>query len=125
MPKDSAKAQIKRSLQAAQYVRTYTEYNFFGPKAGLAIFRFEEGKIVEHWDNLQDIAPKNTSGRTQFDGQIKIKDVHKTEQNKTIIANFVGNILIQLICLKFQPSLVPRIMIICNITRELQMDLMA
>jgi predicted SnoaL-like aldol condensation-catalyzing enzyme len=46
-----------RVLQDGDFVATHTEYNFFGPKAGFDIFRFENGLIVEHWNNLQEIAP--------------------------------------------------------------------
>ena len=95
LPKGSAKAQVKRSFQDGNYVVTHTEYNFFGPKVGFDIFRFEDGKIVEHWDNLQTIAAVNPSGHTQFDGATKITDLDKTEQNKTLVADFVNTILIK------------------------------
>lgn len=59
------------------------------------IFRFEDGKIVEHWDNLQE-TPKqsNPSGRTMTDGTTEIKDLDKTEQNKVLVRNFVEDILV-------------------------------
>ncbi|GAA6138133.1 nuclear transport factor 2 family protein [Arenicella sp. 4NH20-0111] len=94
LPKGSAKAKVVRSMQDGDYVILHTEYNFFGPKAGFDIFRFENGLIVEHWDNLQKIAPENGSGRTQFDGQTQISDTNRTEENKTIVSEFVANILI-------------------------------
>jgi predicted SnoaL-like aldol condensation-catalyzing enzyme len=31
--------------------RRSSEYDFFGPKVGFDVFRFENGEIVEHWDN--------------------------------------------------------------------------
>ncbi len=93
LPKGSAKANVIRALQDGDYVITQTEYNFFGPKVGFDVFRFEEGKIVEHWDNLQEIAPKNSSGRTQLDGTTTITDLDKTEENKAIVADFVNTIL--------------------------------
>ncbi|WP_044617907.1 nuclear transport factor 2 family protein [Gynuella sunshinyii] len=94
LPKGSAKAQVKRAIQDGEFVMTHTEYNFFGPKVGFDVFRFEDGKIVEHWDNLQELAPKNPSGRTQLDGETTIKDLDKTEHNKAIVADFVQTILI-------------------------------
>lgn len=94
LPEGSAKADVKRAFQDGDYVVTHTEYNFFGPKAGFDIFRFEQGKIVEHWDNLQEIAPANPSGRTQFDGVTEITDLDKTAQNKNIVTHFVQTILI-------------------------------
>jgi predicted SnoaL-like aldol condensation-catalyzing enzyme len=94
LPQGSAKAQVKRAIQDGEYVMTHTEYNFFGPKVGFDVFRFEDGKIVEHWDNLQELAAKNPSGRTQLDGETTIKDLDKTEHNKAIVADFVQTILI-------------------------------
>jgi hypothetical protein len=54
-------------------VFAHTDYNVFGPKVGFDIFRFEDGKIVEHWDNLQDTAARpgpsgHTIGRRPDDG---------------------------------------------------------
>ncbi|MCY9861904.1 hypothetical protein OTK49_05105 [Vibrio coralliirubri] len=94
LPEGSAKAQVKRSFQDGDYVVTHTEYNFFGPKAGFDVFRFEEGQIVEHWDNLQEIAKPNESGRTQLDGATKVVDLEKTDKNKQLVDRFVKDILI-------------------------------
>ncbi|WP_144211705.1 nuclear transport factor 2 family protein [Shewanella donghaensis] len=93
LPEGSAKARVKRSFQDGDYTVTHTEYNFFGPKVGFDVFRFEQGKIVEHWDNLQEIAPVNPSGRTQLDGATEITDLDKTDANKAIVADFVQTIL--------------------------------
>lgn len=94
LPKGSAKADVKRAFEDGDYVVLHTEYNFFGPKAGFDVFRFEQGKIVEHWDNLQEKAPLNPSGRSQFDGATEITDLEKTQQNKKLVAEFVETILI-------------------------------
>lgn len=94
LPAGSAKANVVRALQDGDYVVLHTEYDFFGPKAGFDVFRFENDLIVEHWDNLQKVAPANASGRTQFDGATEIIDNEKTESNKSVIANFVQSILI-------------------------------
>ncbi|PHR69292.1 MAG: hypothetical protein COA66_14935 [Arcobacter sp.] len=94
LPKGSAKVKVVRSFQDGDYVFTHTKYNFFGPKAGFDIFRFEDGKIVEHWDNLQEIVEKTASGRTQFDGETNVTDRDKTESNKTLIKNFLFDVLL-------------------------------
>lgn len=93
LPKGSAKVNTVRAFEDGNYVIAQTEYNFFGPKAGFDIFRFEDGKIVEHWDNLQDIAGPNPSGHTMFDGTTEIKDLDKTEANKELVKNFVQDVL--------------------------------
>ncbi|BBL90467.1 polyketide cyclase [Vibrio rotiferianus] len=95
LPEGSAKAKVIRTIQDGDYVALHTEYDFFGPKAGFDIFRFEDGLIVEHWDNLQDLAEPNPSGRTQFDGATEITDVNKTNENKAIVSDFVQTILMK------------------------------
>ncbi|WP_028021860.1 nuclear transport factor 2 family protein [Enterovibrio calviensis] len=95
LPEGSARADVKRAFQDGEYAVTHTEYDFFGPKVGFDVFRFEDGKIVEHWDNLQDIAPANPSGRTQLDGPTQVTDLDKTDVNKAIVADFVKTILME------------------------------
>ena len=94
-PEGGFKAKVVRAFEDGNYAVTHTEYDFFGPKVGFDIFRFEEGKIVEHWDNLLDIAPANPSGRTQFDGPTDIQDLDKTEANKALVKDFVHTVLVQ------------------------------
>lgn len=94
LPPNSAKVKTIRVFQDGDYVFAHTDYNFFGPKVGFDIFRFEEGKIVEHWDNLQETAPPNPSGHTMIDGPTEIQDLEKTESNKTLVRNFVEDILV-------------------------------
>lgn len=95
LPPNSAKANTVRAFQDGNFVFTHTEYNFFGPKIGFDIFRFENGKIVEHWDNLQKTAGPNPSNRSMTDGTTEIKDVNKTAKNKRLVKRFVTDILIK------------------------------
>lgn len=95
LPKGSAKVNVVRAFEDSEYVFLHTEYNFFGPKAGFDLFRFADGKIVEHWDNLDVIAKPNPSGRTQFDGSTELTDLDKTEENKALVADFVDSILVK------------------------------
>ncbi len=48
LPKGSAKVNTVRVFQDGDFVFAHTEYDFFGPKIGFDVFRFEGGKIVEH-----------------------------------------------------------------------------
>lgn len=93
-PEGGFKANVIRAFEDGDYVFTHTEYDFFGPKAGFDVFRFEDGKIVEHWDNLSEVTAPNPSGRTQFDGETKITDVDKTEANKKVVETFVEEVLL-------------------------------
>jgi predicted SnoaL-like aldol condensation-catalyzing enzyme len=94
LPPNSAKAKIVRVFEDGDFVFAHTDYNFFGPKIGFDIFRFENGKIVEHWDNLQETAKPNPSGRTMIDGTTEVKDFDKTEANKALVKNCVEDILV-------------------------------
>lgn len=93
LPEGSAKVDVKRAFQDGDYVFTHTDYNFFGPKVGFDVFRFEDGLIVEHWDNLAEKTMPNPSGRTQLDGPAEVTDLNMTEQNKALVTDFVSTIL--------------------------------
>lgn len=93
LPEGSARANTVRVWEDGNYVVAHTDYNFFGPKIGIDIFRFENGLIVEHWDNLQEKVSETASGRSQIDGPVEITDLDQTEANKTLIKNFVEDIL--------------------------------
>ncbi|WP_185965472.1 nuclear transport factor 2 family protein [Flavobacterium zepuense] len=95
LPAGSAKVQTIRVFQDGNYVFAHTDYNFFGPKIGFDIFRYENGKVVEHWDNLQE-KPESTnpSGHTMIDGTTQVTDLDKTASNKVLVRNFVDDILV-------------------------------
>lgn len=94
-PEGGFSADVIREFEDGDYVFTHTKYDFFGPKAGFDVFRFEDGKIVEHWDNLIEIKAPNPSGRTQLDGPTAAEDLDQTEANKTLVENFVRTILMK------------------------------
>jgi predicted SnoaL-like aldol condensation-catalyzing enzyme len=94
LPPNSAKVNTVRVFEDGNFVIAHTEYNFFGPKIGFDIFRFEDGKIVEHWDNLQTTATPNPSGHTMIDGATNVTDKGKTAANKTLVQSFVDDILV-------------------------------
>jgi predicted SnoaL-like aldol condensation-catalyzing enzyme len=94
LPPGSAKVNTVRVFQDGDYVFAHTDYNFFGPKIGFDIFRFENGKIVEHWDNLQETAGPNPSGHTMVDGATSAENIEKTAENKVLVKTFVDDILV-------------------------------
>jgi predicted SnoaL-like aldol condensation-catalyzing enzyme len=96
LPPGSARVHTVRAFEDGEFVFTHTEYNFFGPKIGFDIFRFEEGRIVEHWDNLQETPPApNPSGHTMVDGTRVATDVEFTQANKALVRGFVNDILVE------------------------------
>ena len=95
LPKGSAKVKTVRVFEDGEFVFAHTEYDFFGPKIGFDVFRFEDGKIVEHWDNLQETPKKpNPSGHTMTDGPTEVKDADKTAASKKLVRDFVDDVLV-------------------------------
>jgi predicted SnoaL-like aldol condensation-catalyzing enzyme len=48
------------------------------------IFRFEHGKIAEHWDTRQPLGPPNGAGHTELDGPATVTDRAATQANKRL-----------------------------------------
>lgn len=95
LPEGSARVNTARVFQDGEFVFAHTDYDFFGPKFGFDIFRFENGKIVEHWDNLQEKPTSpNPSGHTMIDGPTEPTDLDETEANKALVRAFVDDILV-------------------------------
>lgn len=94
LPAGSAKVNTIRAFQDGDFVFTHTDYNFFGPKIGFDVFRFEDGKIVEHWDNLvEKPTAANPSGHTMIVGTTELQDLDKTATSKALVTEFVQNVL--------------------------------
>lgn len=84
-----------RAFEDGNKVFLQTVYNFAGAGQQVAfdIFRFEDGLIAEHWDNLATKVKANPSGHTQIDGEREIKDLDKTEANRELIKNFLYDVM--------------------------------
>ncbi|MFV0466921.1 MAG: nuclear transport factor 2 family protein [Lachnospiraceae bacterium] len=84
-----------RAFEDGDKVFLHTVYNFAGSGEQIAfdIFRFEDGKIAEHWDNLAAVTPANPSGHTQFDGPVESKEFEKSSANKELVKNFMEDVL--------------------------------
>ena len=79
------------------YHSTYTNATLFGGETliGFDVFRVENGKVQEHWDNLQELAGPNPNGNTMVDGPTMIKYLGETETNKEIALALVNGVLVQ------------------------------
>ena len=71
-------------------------YIGFGPVPLVAfdIFRVQDGKIVEHWDNLSPVAEPNPSGHTQTDGPTEVADLEMTDANRALVKEFIDTVLV-------------------------------
>jgi predicted SnoaL-like aldol condensation-catalyzing enzyme len=93
LPQDT-KINIVRVFQDGDFVFAHTEYNFFGPKIGFDIFRFEDGLIVEHWDNLQETpSHPSPSGHSMIDGPTTAMDLDRTDANKALMKRYMDDLL--------------------------------
>ncbi len=74
---------------------TYENASLFGADTLVAfdVFRVEDGKVAEHWDNLQAPTGPNPSGRTMTDGPTAITDLEKTAANKAVVEGFIRDVL--------------------------------
>lgn len=90
-------AQTYRVIADGDLVVFHNRYIGFGPEPLIAfdVFRVEDGKIVEHWDNMIPEQGPNPSGRTQVDGATEITDLDQTEANKAKIEAFITKSLIK------------------------------
>jgi predicted SnoaL-like aldol condensation-catalyzing enzyme len=89
--------EMHRIIGEGDLVATHSTLYNFGPSPLVAfdIFRIEDGKIAQHWDNLAPMADElNPAGRSQVDGATVITDLDKTEANKNLVVNLVQKMFI-------------------------------
>lgn len=84
-----------RVLTDGEFVALHTIYDFAGsgPLVAFDLFRLENGKIAEHWDNLAPVAKPNPSGHTQVDGPVEIEASQDSKVNKALVTQFVHDVL--------------------------------
>jgi predicted SnoaL-like aldol condensation-catalyzing enzyme len=75
---------------------TYTNAEPFGAPTlvGFDVFRVADGKVAEHWDNLQAPPATTTSGRSMTDGPTQATDLDETEANKALVTRFADDVLL-------------------------------
>lgn len=53
----------------------------------------ENGKLIEHWDMIDEVVDTTVSGHTQLDGPTEPTDLDKTEANKALVRDFMTTVL--------------------------------
>jgi predicted SnoaL-like aldol condensation-catalyzing enzyme len=90
----SPRVNIVRAFADGDFVFAHTEYDFASRNIGFEVFRFEDGRAVEHWDNIQARKGPNQSGRSMVDGPTETVDFDQTESNRAFVRSFVETVLI-------------------------------
>jgi predicted SnoaL-like aldol condensation-catalyzing enzyme len=91
--KGSATVETLRAFRDGNFVFTHSLYDFGVPTVGFDIFRFDNGLIVEHWDNLQKAASKPS--HSMVDGPRAANDLDKTDANKALLKSYMDEIVVQ------------------------------
>lgn len=86
------KLEIKRIIEDGNYVALHSGYT--GPMVVIDIFRFDDGKIVDHWANTQNSVEETVSGHTMLDGSTQIKNLDKTAENNALLKELVEDVFI-------------------------------
>ena len=95
LSKTNPRVRFARVFEDGEYAFAHNEYDFSTVRAAFEVFRFEDDRAVEHWDNIQPLQPPNPSGRGMLDGWTEITDLDKTEQNRALARRYVENVLIR------------------------------
>lgn len=97
LPPDRTRVDVLRAIEDGEYSALHVDYVLgdWGPMVGFEVHRWEDDRIVEHWDNLQPkAAGANPSGRTMVDGAAEIGELERTAENKALVETFVSRVLI-------------------------------
>ena len=94
LAKTNPRVTFVRVFEDGDFAFAHNEYDFNGVEVAFEVFRFEDGKAVEHWDNIQMKQPTNPAGRGMLDGETTITDLEKTEANRELVRTFAGQVLV-------------------------------
>lgn len=94
LAKTSPRVTFFRVFEDGDFAFAHIEYDFSSVRAAFEVFRFEDGRAVEHWDNIQPIQGPNSSGHGMLDGTTEITDLDRTEANRSFASSFTSEVLI-------------------------------
>lgn len=88
---------IVRSFQDGQYVFLHVLQNLnhgeFQYVTADIFDTDDQGKLIEHWDIIEEMGGETPGGHTQLDGPTEPRDLARTEANKALVARFVHEVL--------------------------------
>ena len=92
--KTNPKVKFMRVFEDGDFAFAHNEYDFANVMIAFEVFRFEDDRAVEHWDNIQSIAGPNRAGRSMIDGTSEITDLDQTEVNRAFVHSFAEVVLV-------------------------------
>jgi len=91
---------IYRTVVDGDIVMLHSKYEgwpgFSGRVIAFDLFRFKDGKIVEHWGGQTPETGPNPSGHTQLDGPTAVVDRKQTEANRALVRSFKQVVTVEL-----------------------------
>ncbi len=94
LSKTGPRVNMVRAFEDGDFVFAHMEYDFASRKIAFEVFRFEDGRAVEHWDNIQERLGPNRSGHSMVDGPAEATDPELTESNRACVRSFIETVLI-------------------------------
>jgi predicted SnoaL-like aldol condensation-catalyzing enzyme len=95
MPPGQISVKPVRVLADGPYVAVHSQTTLpTGDTTSWDIFRFEHGKIVEHWDTRQPAAAPNGAGHTELDGPATVTDRAATQDNKRLARTAIAAVFV-------------------------------
>ena len=96
MPKPATTTQpFMRLIAEGDYVVTNMSFGWGDKqKAVVDIFRFQNGKVAEHWDAMQDESETTLNGNALMDGPMPLIDAALTAPNRQIVSNFYKQVFL-------------------------------
>ncbi|HEX4067227.1 MAG TPA: hypothetical protein VHZ09_14505 [Acidobacteriaceae bacterium] len=97
LPPARTRSTVVRAFEDGEYSFLHADYELgdWGAMVGFEVHRWENGRIVEHWDNLcRTPSSTNPSGRSLVDGETEAAELEKTEENRRLVREFADAILV-------------------------------
>jgi predicted SnoaL-like aldol condensation-catalyzing enzyme len=84
-----------RLIAEGDYVVTNMSFDWGGQqKVVVDLFRFQDGKVAEHWDAIQDQPESAINGNSMMDGPLPIDDAELALVNKKFVSAFYEQVFI-------------------------------
>ncbi|MFF4357612.1 nuclear transport factor 2 family protein [Streptomyces sp. NPDC001604] len=98
-----ARWNIKRIISEGDYVLAHSNFVLTPGTPGWAIFdilRFQDGKIAEHWDIVQDVPEHSTGGHDMFSTESRPRTEEpgprwQTEHSKRLVTAYFNRLLVK------------------------------